>query len=116
MTMQGSRDIFEAFNDGVCSFRMIDEDGNAGNERERLRFQERTVGVKRYYEAMTAKVQIDRLIRVPSRPWLTTEYLVVIQGQVYEIRQVQAIPDTRPKTNDVSLHLARQRRVANGTV
>ena len=114
--MQGSRDTFETFNDGICSFRMIDEEGNAGKEREHLRFQERTVGVKRYYEAMTAKAQIDRLIRVPFRPWITTEYLAVIQGQVYEIRQAQAIPDTHPKTNDVSLHLERQRRIADGTV
>lgn len=109
--MQNSRDIFEVFNDGICSFHVMDEDGNAGTEKERLRFQDRTVGVKRYYEAMTAKVQIDRLIRVPMRPWLTSEYLAVIEGTVYEIKQVQKISDTRPKTNDISLHLLRQRRV-----
>lgn len=114
--MQGSRDIFETFNDGVCNFHLIDEDGNAGRKKECLRYQERTVGVKRYYEAMTAKVKVDCLIRIPFRPWLTTEYLAVIQGQVYEIIQVQDISDTRPKTNDVSLHLARQRVVTDGTV
>lgn len=115
MTMQSSRDIFETFNDGICSIRMMDEDGNAGKEKERLRFQERTVGIKRYEEAMTNKVQIDRLLRVPFRPWMSSEYLIVIDGQVYEVRQVQVIPDTRPKCNDISLHLARQRRVTDGT-
>lgn len=107
---------FESFSDGSCSFRYMDDDGNAGKQKECLRFQDRTVGVKRYYEAMTAKVQIDRLIRVPYRPWLTTEYLAVIEGVVYEVRQVQMIPDSRPKTNDISLYLARQREVADGTV
>lgn len=108
--------LFEVFNDGVCSIREIDDDGNAGRQKEALRFQERTVGIKRYYEAMTAKVQVDRLIRVPYQRWMTTEYLAVIDGEVYELKQVQTIPDTLPKTNDLSLHLAMQRRIADGTV
>ena len=116
MISQNSKDTFETFNDGICSFHLIDDDGNAGTQKECLRYQERTVGVQRYYEAMTAKIQIDRLIRVPFRPWMTPEYLAVINGEVYEIKQVQTVPDTRPKTNNVSLHIARQRRVADGTV
>lgn len=111
MIMQDSRVIFEAFNDGLCSLCVIDDDGNPGMERERLRYQERTVGVRRHYEAMTAKVQVDRLIRVPFRDWLTSEYLVVIGGEVYEIGQVQVIPDSLPKCNDLSLRLIRQRRI-----
>ena len=39
--------LFEVFNDGVCSIREIDDDGNAGRQKEALRFQERTVGIKR---------------------------------------------------------------------
>lgn len=111
MIMQGSRVIFETFNDGLCSLREIDDDGNPGIEKECLRYQERTVGVKRHYEAMTAKVQVDRLIRVPFRPWLTSEYLAVIGGETYEVGQVQMIPDTWPKCNDISLQLIRQRRI-----
>lgn len=107
---------FQAFNDGVCSIREIDEDGNAGAEVEGLRYQERTVGIKRYYEAMTNKIQIDRLIRVQCRPWLATEYLAVMGGQVYEIVQVQVVADSMPKTNDLSLHLARKRRDAGGDI
>lgn len=116
MTTQKITDTFETFNDGLVRIFQIDDDGNAGTEKEKLRFRNRTVGVKRYYEAMTAKVQVDRLIRVPFRPWLTSEYLAVIDGEVYEIKQVQVIPDSRPKTNDISLHIARQRRVADGVV
>lgn len=116
MNLQKSRDMSETFNDGICSIHLIDDDGNAGEEIERLRFRERVVGTKRYHEAMTVKMQIDRLIRVPFRPWLTTEYLAVIDGTVYELEQVQMITDSRPKTNDLALHLSRQRRVADGTV
>ncbi len=114
--MPGDRVTFETFGDGICSIREIDDDGNAGTELERLRYQERTVGIRRYYEAMTNKVQIDRLVRVQYRPWLTTEFLAVISGQVYEIEQVQVIPDACPKSCDLSLHLARKRRDAGGTV
>lgn len=114
--MQRKSRQFEAFNDGSCHIYLMDEDGNAGKEKECLRFQERTVGVKRHYESMTAKMQVDRLIRVPFRPWLTSEYLVVLEGNIYEIRQVQTIPDSLPKTNDISIHLARQRRVSDGGI
>ncbi len=116
MNSQKNRDISETFNDGICSIHFIDDDGNAGTVIEKLRFQERVVGTKRYHEAMTVKMQIDRLIRIPFRPWLTTEYLAVIGGTVYELEQVQTIPDSRPKTNDLSLHLARQREVEDGTI
>lgn len=105
---------FEVFNDGICSFHEIDDDGNAGSIKAAIRYQERTVGYKRFIESMTAKVQVDRLIRVPAQSWLTTEYLAVIGKEVFEIKQVQKINDTLPKTNDVSLHLTRKRRVADG--
>lgn len=107
---------FQTFNDGVVSIREIDEDGNAGTELGRFRYQERTVGIKRYYEAMTNKVQIDRLIRIQHQRWMSAEYLAVIDGQVYEIVQVQTVSDALPKSNDLSLHLARKRRDAYGTV
>ena len=113
MTLQKETATFETFNDGIVGIHRIDDDGNAGKVVERLRYGERTVGVARYYEAMTAKVQIDRLIRVPYREWLTTEYLATIKGRVYEIKQVQMIPDSLPKTCAVSLHLARRREVAD---
>lgn len=116
MITQNSKVIFETFNDGICSFCEIDDEGNAGRMIAALRFQERTVGVKRYYEAMTNKVQVDRLIRVPLQPWMSTEYLAVIEGEVYQIEQTQTITDTRPKTNDVSLHRTRKRRAADGSV
>lgn len=116
MTTQGSRVTFETFNDGLCSFHMIDEKGDAGSLKEKVRYGERTVGSQRYYEAMTNKVKIDRMIRVPYRPWLTTEYLAAISGEVYEIVQVQLIPDTLPRTQNVTLHRSRQRRIADGKV
>lgn len=106
----------ETFNDGTCSFRKIDDDGNAGEEKENLRFGERIVGDKRYYEAMTNKVQIDRIIRVPHRPWLTTEYLAVIAGEVYEINRTKFISKTMPVTDEIYLRLTRQRRIADGVV
>ncbi|MDO4553703.1 MAG: hypothetical protein Q4B70_00990 [Lachnospiraceae bacterium] len=116
MITQNRKATFETFNDGICYFHEIDDDGNAGTVKEKIRFQERTVGIKRYYEAMTAKVQIDRLIRIPYQGWLTSEYLANVEGQLYEIKQVQYIPDSLPKCNDISLHLTRQRRLADGSI
>lgn len=114
MITQKAKDTFEIFNDGICSFCEIDDDGNAGAVKAAIRYQERTIGVTRFYEAMTAKVQVDRLIRIPAQPWMTTEYLAVIGSEVFEIKQVQKINDTLPKTDDISLHLTRKRRVSGG--
>lgn len=105
---------FETFNDGVISFHLIDDDGNAGALAGAFRYQERTVGAARYYEAMTNKLKIDIMVRIQYQSWLTTEYLAVIGGTVYEIIQVQTVGGTLPKTQNVSLHLARQRVVADG--
>ena len=90
----------------MVSIHLIDDDGNAGQIRGKFRYAEKTVGAARYYEAMTAKIQVDRLIRIQYQEWLTTEYLAVIHGQM--------IPDSLPKTSALSLHLARQREVADG--
>ena len=89
----------------MVSIHLIDDDGNAGQIRGKFRYAEKTVG---------AKIQVDRLIRIQYQEWLTTEYLAVIHGRVYEISQVQMIPDSLPKTSALSLHLARQREVADG--
>lgn len=114
MITQKAKDTFEVFNDGICSFCEIDDDGNAGTVKANIRYQERTIGVTRFYEAMTAKVQVDRLIRIPAQSWITTEYLAVIGMEVFEIKQVQKVSGTLPKINDVSLHLTRRRRIADG--
>ena len=105
---------FEKFNDGIVAICEIDDDGNAGTQKDKLSFQEKNVGYNRYYAEMTAKVQIDKLIRVPFRRWLTSEYLAVIGSDVYEIHQAQTIMDSFPKTRALSLHLTRQRRIADG--
>ena len=112
--MQKNTITFEKFNDGIVAIHEIDDDGNAGNCKEKIRFSEKTVGYNRYYEAMTAKIQIDKLIRVPFQRWLTTEYLAVIGADVFEIHQAQTIMDSFPKATALSLHLARQRRIADG--
>lgn len=110
------KERFQTFKDGNCTIHLIDEEGNAGTIREKLRFEDRTIGYKRFIESMTAKMQTDRLIRIHSRKWITTEYLAVIDGEVYEIRQVQKIKSISPESMDLSLHLSRQRVVSDGTV
>lgn len=114
--MQKNRAIFEAFTDGICTIHGMDDDGNAGRVLGTFRYQSRVVGYKRYLESMTEKVRVDKLIRIPFQKWLATEYLAVIDGKVYEIRQVQEIADSRPKTSALTLQHTRKRRAADATV
>ena len=114
--MQKDKNIFETFNDGICNICCIDEEGKIGDIKAALRFRERTVGITRYHEAKTDKLQTVRLIRVPMQAWLTTGYLVTISDEIFEIVQVQSIYDTLPRANDITLRMTRQRRSENGTV
>ena len=60
MIMQGSRVIFETFNDGLCSLREIDDDGNAGLEKAR---KEGRVGGRRPKLSLMQQQEIIRMVK-----------------------------------------------------
>lgn len=112
------RTEFENFNDGICTFHVIDDDGNAGEVKEKLRFQNRTVGVRRQYMAMQdSRVTIDRMIRVSYQEWLNewSTYTVEIDGQLYDINEVQNVFETLPRSQNVTLKKTKQRGNADGS-
>lgn len=101
---------FQKFNDGIAdiySVENVSEKGDRPKEvlklKYRLRFSRRTIGVKRYYEAMQAQVRLSNLIRVPVRNDISPQDVAVISGRQYRIEQVQHIGDTLPPTTLLSL-------------
>lgn len=100
----------QTYNDGlamVCEKANIAEPGCMPKEglavRLKLRFDERTVGINRFYAATQANVQIDRVIRCQRREDVSTQDTVQINGQSYEIKQIQYPKDVVPKSMDLSL-------------
>lgn len=93
---------FEAFASGVCDIYKPGEDGTEQKEYH-LRYVDRVVGIKRFFEAAAAQVEISAVIRVPQRLEISTNYIVQISGKRYRIKQVQHLSDTLPPVSDLSL-------------
>lgn len=102
----------QAFNDGVVNIYSVGNIAPAGNKPKEgltikvgpLHYEERTVGMGRYWTAMQAQVKIDLMIRVPPiRSVSTQDIAIPNDGQQYEIKQVQYPPDVYPPVMDLSL-------------
>lgn len=73
--------------------------------KETLRYQQRTVGVKRHYEALQAKERVDLLVRVPFRPTVSVLDVAIptVDGHQYRITLIQPIAGTLPTVMDLTL-------------
>ena len=68
-----------------------------------LRFQERVVGVDRFFKGLQAVGEIVRVIRCPARREVSIHDIAVIGDEDYEIVQIQVKPDFTPWVMDLSL-------------
>ncbi len=72
----------------------------------KLRFEERTVGINRYYAAMSEQIRIERLIRCPRLQSVVTQNVVLLSGGngvQYRIKQIQYPAGVFPLSMDLSL-------------
>jgi hypothetical protein len=102
----------QQYNDGVASVYKVDNIANPGKTPVKgltlkvgpLRYEERTVGMSRYWTAMQAQVKINQILRMPRINNVSTQDVVIpIDGIQYEIKQVQYPPDVVPPSMDLSL-------------
>lgn len=93
---------FLTFNDGICD--VYNAKGNKlADKLMTLYFGDRTVGIKRYYAARAATVEINRLIQIPQQLSITASNRVVIDNNEYKIEQVQHLNDTNPPVTVLTL-------------
>lgn len=83
---------------------------------ETLFYAERKVGLQRYYLNRQAQVQVERVIRVQSRPAISPQCVAVTEdGVQYGIDLVQQITDAYPASMDLTLTKIEQKyEVPNG--
>ena len=103
----------QTYNDGLVKIHSVTNGAAPGNApvdalsatpKFTLCFDERVVGVTRFYSAMQNKVKIDRLIRCPRQETVSTaDKAIVNGGDQYHIRQIQYPPDVVPPSMDLSL-------------
>ena len=106
---------FQSFNDGAVNIYKVENTALPGDMpkeglvlKQSLRYKERTVGMTRYYAAMQNDIKVDFVIRCPEVRGLSekaTDILVaiLIDGQQYEVKQIQYIEDAVPKSMDLTL-------------
>ena len=100
----------QSYGDGVCIVCTASDSSESGampnkklTPKAKLRFNNRTVGMKRYFEAAMADIKIDLVIRIPRRLDISTQDVVLIGGEQYEIKQIQQPDKPAPLSTDLSL-------------
>ena len=100
------------FNDGIVEIYAVENAAAPGRKPDdvlirkgRLRYQRRTVGIKRHYAAMTAGAKVDLLLRVPYRREISTQDVAIptLDGRQYRITFVQVPEDVTPSVMDLTL-------------
>jgi hypothetical protein len=105
--------LTQPFNDGVLkvySVGNIAEPGDLAKSGLTLKFQnaipyeERTVGITRFYSAKQDQNTIEQLLRIPRMNGISRNDVVIpIDGEQYRIEQVQSVKDVEPHCLDLSL-------------
>lgn len=75
-----------------------------------LAYQERKLGIKRYYDARQNQIHVERVIRVQrSTVSITNQEIAETEdGKKYRIDLIQAVPDVYPPSVDLTLTVYEQ--------
>lgn len=93
----------QTFLDGTCDLYAQDENGKQKLVRENVPYQLRTVGSRRFFEAVQIGHTISRVIRIPDVGMALNDCFVTIREQTYQVLQMQEIMDTCPRCLQLSL-------------
>lgn len=101
----------QPFKDGVVKIYKVTNISLPGNMpkdglviKNNLRYDERTVGMSRFWTAMQAQVKVEQLLRVPRLNTISTQDIAIpIDGEQYKIIQIQYPQDAEPPCMDLSL-------------
>lgn len=105
-------EISQAYNDGVVTIYTETDGASVGylpapslTAAVTLAYQERKLGIKRYYDAKQNQIHAERVIRVPrSSVSITNQEIAETEdGKKYRIDLVQAVPDVWPPSLDLTL-------------
>lgn len=104
-------EISVRFNDGWAEVFRVEDEAPPGYQPQpvlkqemRLPFQNRTVGVNRYYNAKQNQIEIELVIRVPKPDkTITNKNVVKVADKTFRIDFVQEIKDVFPESLDLTL-------------
>ncbi|MBR1724779.1 MAG: hypothetical protein IJ723_07170 [Ruminococcus sp.] len=100
----------QTFNDGILSLNTIAEDDTISLVQGGIRFDNRTVGSKRFFEAYEFQRRADKVVRIPLIAEPLSNDIVIIEDKQFNILQVQKIKDTMPECWQLTLEVIKEGR------
>ena len=105
------RRITQSYRDGVVRIYTVTDGAAPGYQPqpvltllETLFYQERRVGLQRYYAGRQAQVEVERVIRTQLRPAVNPQCVAVTEDdEQYGIELVQQVQDVYPPSMDLTL-------------
>lgn len=105
------RRITQSYRDGVVRIYTVTDGAAPGYQPqpvltllETLFYQERRVGLQRYYAGRQDQVEVERVIRIQLRPAVNPQCVAVTEdGVQYGIELVQQVQDVYPPSMDLTL-------------
>lgn len=106
------RRITQSYRDGVVRIYAVTDGAAPGYQPrpvlapllETLFYQERRVGLQRYYAGRQAQVEVERVIRTQLRPAVNPQCVAVTEDdEQYGIELVQQVQDVYPPSIDLTL-------------
>ena len=110
-------DITQQYNSGVITICMVENISSPGElpveklrPKYKLRFDERRLGLQRFYRGMAEQVKIERVIRCPFREDISSQDIAVASdGRQYAVHMIQLVQDIWPKSMDITLAATEQK-------
>lgn len=108
--------ISQSFNDGLVTVYEQTDTAAPGyqpkpvlEKKVALRYEERKLGIQRYYAAAQNQQRIERVLRVPKTAIVNVQDIAITEdGRKYRIELVQLAPDVYPPCVDLTLSRVEQ--------
>ena len=104
-------EVSQRYNDGVVRIYSVEDTAAPGYApvetptlKITLRYEERRLGITRYFSGAQNQMQIDRVLRVQRAGKVNTQDIAVTEdGQNYRVDLVQSVFDVWPESVDLTL-------------
>lgn len=108
---RAENDISQSYNSGILTVYRVTDGAKPGfapvPELEKvaaLRYEELRLGLTRYYSAAQNQVKVEKVVRVPKGPDISTQDVAVTEdGRQYRIDLVQQADGVWPPSLDLTL-------------
>lgn len=119
MPFRPGNEISQTFNDGLVAVYRLTDEANPGYMPKPkpvkvalLHYEERRLGLTRYYSAKQNNVDVNRVVRVPRGARIAAQDIAVTEdGQEYTIDMIQTVDGVRPPSLDLTLAKVSQKRI-----